>query len=106
MSVRKKGCVRPQNDGVKIMKACARYFSPQGSHVLHTNPPVSQHVTHNFYMSKVYWFEHVAYVSHACMFVCVERSKRSEYVTFFFLYVFHMLFRLRGFIERLRIIGR
>lgn len=28
------------------MKACARYFSPQGSHVLHTNPPVSQHVTH------------------------------------------------------------
>lgn len=29
------------NDDVNIMKACARYFSPQGSHVLHTNPPVS-----------------------------------------------------------------
>ena len=48
MSIRSRGCVRPQNDGVKIMKACARYFSPQGSHMLHTNPPVSQHVTHRF----------------------------------------------------------
>lgn len=32
-------CPSP-NHIVKIMKACARYFSPQGSHVLHTNPPV------------------------------------------------------------------
>lgn len=43
--------IRPSpNNDVNIMKACAQFFSPQGSHVLHTNPPVSQHVTHHFYM--------------------------------------------------------
>lgn len=33
-------CPSP-NDDVNIMKACSWFFSPQGSHMLHTNPPVS-----------------------------------------------------------------
>ena len=41
MCVRIKGMRPSPNDDVNIMKARARYFSPQGSDVLHTNPPVS-----------------------------------------------------------------
>uniref|UniRef100_A0A3Q0SMP4 Zinc finger transcription factor Trps1 n=1 Tax=Amphilophus citrinellus TaxID=61819 RepID=A0A3Q0SMP4_AMPCI len=33
-------CPSP-NDDVNLMKACSRFFSPQGSHMLHTSPPVS-----------------------------------------------------------------
>lgn len=33
-------CPSP-NDDVNIMKACSWFFSPQGSHMLHTNPSVS-----------------------------------------------------------------
>lgn len=38
--------VRPSpNDDVNVTNA--RFLSPQGSHVLHTNLPVSQHGTHH-----------------------------------------------------------
>lgn len=39
MCVRIKRMRPSPNDDVNIMKA--QFFSPQGSHVLHTNPPVS-----------------------------------------------------------------
>lgn len=45
-SMRETQRVRPSpNDDVNVMNA--QFLSPQGSHVLHTNLPVSQHVTHH-----------------------------------------------------------
>lgn len=90
-------CPSP-NDDVNIMKACSWFFSPQGSHMLHTNPPVSQHVTHQFYstwpncvsMSHIVLLCSLIYV--LVVFLCVNRSTWSQYVTFFF-YVYELLGR-------------
>lgn len=46
-----KGRVQSPNDDVNIMKARALFFSPQGSHVLRTNPPVSACDTFLFFFT-------------------------------------------------------
>lgn len=46
--------MRPSpSDDVNVMNA--RFLSPQGSHALHTNPPVSQHVTHHVFTCLMVW---------------------------------------------------
>lgn len=64
MCVRCKGCIRPQTK-MKSNEVFSWYFSPQGSHMFHTNPPVSKHVTHYFS-----WFWRVTELSpFRCMYV-------------------------------------
>lgn len=73
-------CPSP-NDDVKIMKACAWYFSPQGSHVLHANPPVFIACDTSFLHVK--WcigfsmLHNVLLYMFLSCFLCVNRSKWS-----------------------------
>lgn len=88
----------PDND-VNIMKARTRYFSPQGSHVLHTNPPVSQHVTHHFFYMLNGLMVLACYIMFSCvlLYICsyhvlyVLIGQNGLSMLLYFLYVFHML---------------